>query len=489
LDDILKLALGFLGGGSAVGITLGILVQLNKLDTAIHFLYRIGTRVSCRFTRGRDATYIQREINRSCARLEYDAPGSIPLAPKIRWVAASGLDSIRENEVIICLAPDQTTSRSLVKATLQYLPLGMVKEARPYMPRAESEAMDLAVARDIVVNDVEAQRILMQEYVAPASRDLEDFDKWMGIFARLTGKGLFSRVFLPEIGSMGRFLSPHTSPNQELMKEAEEVAYFVNGIARREEHEEIRLALPGPTVRTGAILFARSFMLDTYGEAAHWWRLRQNLRMGLHTVYLIAWTKRGMEAAELVARRALREGLISCYREKRFAAMENGQRVEDLVIACAAGESVEEVPTSSEEQLADACHAAIPELADDTVEIVALAREPGQMSVVAIRTNREGYDLTPVIHQSRANLVARDLENELVRIIPWSDDPIDVISSILRLVRYQDIHTDYDRDRREFLVGAPDEKIQKAIQGEQGVALHLASQITGWKIMTTVSKA
>lgn len=488
LVNLLKGFLTFMGSGVVVVIIIYVLAELNKIDAATSFVFRLCRRVSRRFQRGVDATYIQGEINRTCGSLDYDSPGAIPYAPKIRWVGVNGVDKVQDNEVIICLRSDESAAESLVKATLQYLPLAMVREARPYMLRAQSLAMDLAVAREIVINNPESQRILMKDYVANASETNAAFDKWMGIFTRLINSGMFSRMFLPEIGRMGRFLGLNTPPTRELMQEAENVAYFVNSLARREEREEIPLDLFGRTVRTGAILFAKSAMLDTYGEAAHWWRLRRKIRMGLDTIYLIAWSQRAMDVADVIARRALNEKMISSYREKRFARRTlDGSHEEDMVLACSVGVHIEEMPVSLEDRLVDACEAALPELVDGIVEIVALSRVPSHISIVALRSLREGYDVRLIATRERSGLVSSELGNEPVRIIPWCDDPKELLTRVLSLRRYSGFSVLVDPDKKEALIGLPDLKAQIAVRGPEGSLLNAAEKLIVWRIYTTVS--
>ncbi len=474
-----------IGGAGSITLLLLVIYVLDKTDRLLSVLNKIYaglSYISRWFQLGRDATYIEDQINRVGKKLDYDSEGALPHVPKVKFVAPSRLTEIKENEVVICLAPGESTSRSLVKAMLQYLAAGMVKEARPYMSTCLCQAMDLAVAREMSANDAEAQRILMTEFVGPVTETDAEVGKWFGICDRLLDKGFFSRILLPELARMGRYLYPASAPSDETRNEASELTYFVNRIARRLDGEEVPLDYPGSAVRTGAMLFAKHEILNTYGEAAHWWRLRRQLRMGLQTLYLIAHRPRSIAAAQVVASRAARGRLISSYREKGFYSVNaDGSTSEDMVIACIVGDHVEQAPQSPEERLVDEFETRVPEIADGLAEIVAIARDPGELSILAVRGMREGFDAVARLRTVIAR-VSRELGGEEVRVIPWSDDPAKVIGWALQLQKHEGAELVVDHEHQEALIAVCEATVLEAIRGKDGVALHLAHQLTGWRI-------
>lgn len=471
----------FLAGGSLVLLIIILLGLLGQILPLLNLVYTAASRLCRRFQLGRDSTYIQHQLNRVCDKLDYDAPGAVPHTPKIRWVNAQAMDQIRDKEVIICLAPGEPRARSLVKAALQYLATGFVPEARPYMPKALSEALDFSVARRIVQDEPEGQRVLMTDYIAQFTEANIDVAKWLGIFERLHAKNLFSLMFLPEIIRLGRRLYPAV-PSESVRHEVEELTYLVNRLARRTIREEIVLDYIGAAVRVGVILFARNAVLDTYGEAAHWWRLMRKLRMDLDAIYLIAWTPRGLDAAQVIATRALREQLISnCAKKTFFATDVEGYPREHLIVACTPGVRIEHTPLSPEERLVDACVEVMPQILDQLMEIAAAGRIPGTLSIVAVQSLQEGFDAISLA-RAQVGRISEILGGEEVRVIQWSSEPADVIRAVLHIADYQGTEMIVDAQRQECLVGVISDSDAESIRGPDGAALRLAKKLTGWTV-------
>ncbi len=125
----------------------------------------------------------------------------------------------------------------------------------------------------------------------------------------------------------------------------------------------------------------------------------------------------------------------------------------------------------------------VPEIADGTVEIVALAREAGHRSKVAVRTsvpgvNAKGACIGPMGQRVRA--VVSELHGEKIDIVDWNEDPAAFVAAALSPARVSSVEV-VDLAARSARVVVPDYQLSLAI-GKEGQNARLAAKLTGWRI-------
>lgn len=131
----------------------------------------------------------------------------------------------------------------------------------------------------------------------------------------------------------------------------------------------------------------------------------------------------------------------------------------------------------------------IPEIYDGVVEIKDVARIPSIRTKVVVFTNKS--DIDPVgacvgMKGVRIQSIVRELGNERVDIVQYSDDPSQFISNAISPAKPIEVHA--DRKRGDALVIVPEESLSLAI-GINGSNVKLASQLSGYKIdIKTVSQ-
>lgn len=124
----------------------------------------------------------------------------------------------------------------------------------------------------------------------------------------------------------------------------------------------------------------------------------------------------------------------------------------------------------------------IPEVADGTVEIKAIAREAGQRSKVAVTSNNPNVDPIGACigHRgSRIQAVTAELQRERVDIIQWDPSPREFIRNALSPAKVGNIELDTEAKRARVTVG-PDQ-LSLAI-GKSGQNVRLAAKLTGFSI-------
>lgn len=123
----------------------------------------------------------------------------------------------------------------------------------------------------------------------------------------------------------------------------------------------------------------------------------------------------------------------------------------------------------------------VPEIADGTVEIKAITREPGSRTKMAVASNASGVDpIGACVGQrgTRVMAVNNELGNEKIDIIEWADAPEDFIANALSPARVERVEI---LPRHECRVYVPEDQLSLAI-GRGGQNVRMAAQLTGWKI-------
>ncbi|GAA1731884.1 transcription termination factor NusA [Aeromicrobium alkaliterrae] len=124
-----------------------------------------------------------------------------------------------------------------------------------------------------------------------------------------------------------------------------------------------------------------------------------------------------------------------------------------------------------------------PEIADGSVEIVAIAREAGHRSKIAVKAtipgvNAKGACIGPM--GSRVRNVMHELHGEKIDIVDYSDVPSEFIGYALSPSRVTSV-TIVDESARAARVVVPDFQLSLAI-GKEGQNARLAAKLTGWRI-------
>ncbi len=126
--------------------------------------------------------------------------------------------------------------------------------------------------------------------------------------------------------------------------------------------------------------------------------------------------------------------------------------------------------------------AEVPEIYEGIVRIVAVAREPGARSKIAV-TSRDS-DVDPVgacvgMKGSRVQAVVQELRGEKIDIVPFDRDPARYVIAAIQPAEVHKVIVDDSGGRMELVV--PDEKLSLAI-GRKGQNVRLAAQLTQWKL-------
>jgi N utilization substance protein A len=124
----------------------------------------------------------------------------------------------------------------------------------------------------------------------------------------------------------------------------------------------------------------------------------------------------------------------------------------------------------------------VPEIADNLVEIVGVAREPGYRSKIAVISHADGVDPVGACvgpRGSRVRMVVSELRGEKIDIIPYNEEPARFVAKALSPARVREVLVD-DEDKQATVI-VPDDQLSLAI-GREGQNARLAAKLTGWKV-------
>jgi N utilization substance protein A len=158
---------------------------------------------------------------------------------------------------------------------------------------------------------------------------------------------------------------------------------------------------------------------------------------------------------------------IRCY----VKAVESGPHGPEIILSRAAPEFVLKL-----------FKVEVAEINDGTIEIKAIAREPGYRTKIAVHSRDPKVD--PVgacvgLRGQRVKNIVRELNNEKVDIIPWSTDVRAFVTKALQPAKLKDLWIDEANRRVTVLVTS--DQLSLAI-GRRGQNARLTEKLTGWSV-------
>lgn len=124
----------------------------------------------------------------------------------------------------------------------------------------------------------------------------------------------------------------------------------------------------------------------------------------------------------------------------------------------------------------------VPEINDGLVIIKDTVREPGERTKLAVLSKNPSID--PVgacvgMKGTRVQSIVRELRGERIDIIPWTDDPRQLVSRALSPATVDKIGI--NEESKTAMVVVNDQQLSLAI-GKRGQNVRLAMKLTGWDI-------
>ncbi len=179
------------------------------------------------------------------------------------------------------------------------------------------------------------------------------------------------------------------------------------------------------------------------------------------------------------------DGLLPPAEQVPGESYEHGERIKCYVVGVARGQRGPQITLSrTHPNLVRKLFALeVPEIADGSVEIMAVARESGHRSKIAVTStvsglNAKGACIGPM--GQRVRNVMSELAGEKIDIIDFDEDPATFVGNALSPSKVVSV-TVVDAAARAARVIVPDYQLSLAI-GKEGQNARLAARLTGWRI-------
>ncbi len=124
----------------------------------------------------------------------------------------------------------------------------------------------------------------------------------------------------------------------------------------------------------------------------------------------------------------------------------------------------------------------VPELMDGTIEIAAIAREPGHRTKIAVRSNDPSVDPKGACvgaRGSRVRQVVNELRGEKVDVVEFREDTSQFIAEALGPARVQEVRIDEETMTATVIVA--EHQLSLAI-GKEGQNARLAARLSGYRV-------
>ncbi|MCL1050947.1 transcription termination factor NusA [Shewanella abyssi] len=134
------------------------------------------------------------------------------------------------------------------------------------------------------------------------------------------------------------------------------------------------------------------------------------------------------------------------------------------------------------EMLIELFRVEVPEIADEMIEIMGAARDPGSRAKIAVKSNDRRID--PIgacvgMRGARVQAVSNELGGERVDIVLWDDNPAQYVINCMAPADVASIIVDEDNHTMDIAVEA--DSLAQAI-GRNGQNIRLATQLSGWEL-------
>lgn len=125
----------------------------------------------------------------------------------------------------------------------------------------------------------------------------------------------------------------------------------------------------------------------------------------------------------------------------------------------------------------------VPEVYDGTVEIVSIAREAGDRTKIAVKSNDPDIDPVGTLvgpKGARVQNIVNELGGENIDVVKYEENPSDFIANALNPAEVIAVQFSGDDDKNALVI-VPDYQLSLAI-GKRGQNVRLAARLTGYKI-------
>jgi hypothetical protein len=248
-------------------------------------------KIKGKFDRRAVTSSIQDTVNGIGERLNKEAPDILPHALKIEWVQSESPDAfIKEGKAVVRLKHYANQDRNIVDATLLYLKVDLLPQAKNCLDKTLRKGCECKVAAQIFAarRGTGAYDYFVENELNPAISSNAKFEQDLQMLDDIDSIGFFTRVFLEEVKQTGEKLMG-SFPKPEIQEELRNFAEFLQTIANKGDREDVPLRFKGARIKVGIVLVAKRATIETYGIEPYIRAISRTVREGYETIYINGW--------------------------------------------------------------------------------------------------------------------------------------------------------------------------------------------------------
>ena len=195
-------------------------------------------------------------------------------------------------------------------------------------------------------------------------------------------------------------------------------------------------------------------------------------------------TVQRIEPGQITVELGRAEAILSASEQAPYERYRVGQRIKVLLQSIRRSNKGPEIIVSRTDKLLlrRLFEMEVPEIYNGLVEIVAIAREAGWRSKVAVWAKQEGIDAVGScvgLRGIRIQNIVNEFHGEKIDVVQWSKEPATFISNALSPSDV--LRVEIDTETASAVAVVPDRQLSLAI-GKEGQNARLAARLTGWKV-------
>lgn len=304
---MLTFLLTFLGLGGLFSYLLIYLLVLHpeKGERVGLWISNLTVWASNNAKRTRTSLKIQKKIQSFASNINTEVENLLPYELKIKWTSTNTNNSsfIEANKVIVFLPHSKNQDENLARVALLYMNKAVTPDARPHIDNNLSTAIDMMMTKKALYSFHETGSSLdyfVRNILNPSTNKNSELKEYCEVIEIVDEKGLFTRILLRELLSLGRKRGGRTETGDSV-HEANLFVKHLKKIAEKERGVDVDPSFFRKDIRVGIILVARSENIK-YGEKFYVNSVRKyGIKQSAPVIYISAINK-NIEFAKNVVR-------------------------------------------------------------------------------------------------------------------------------------------------------------------------------------------
>lgn len=257
----------------------------------------------------KDKRYIRRDIqariNSASKKMNREAEGLVTKKIEVRWVNQENIESfLRKGSVVILMKHHQNQDKNVVNAAIHYALTGVLHTGKRYLSPEIQKALNLAITKKILCEEAESGTSVEYFSTSVLNPELGDANvkDAFSTLEKMEEKGLFTRILLREIRSLGKRLYPR-QPEEVVLRETSGFFEFLKPFAYHERGNDIsEWEFINGNIRVGVMYVAKRERLDNEGLAPYIRGIERKIGRGCEKIYLFGRRKENVDAVKMLVR-------------------------------------------------------------------------------------------------------------------------------------------------------------------------------------------